>query len=87
FKDSALALPPLNTTLARQLIRETTISHAPKGVRGRKAIDKDVLAALLVRFSELVAEQPRIAEIDINPLLVRARGAGVVAADALIVLR
>ena len=42
FKDRALALPPLNTTLARQLIDETTISHALKGVRGRKPIDKDV---------------------------------------------
>ena len=84
FKDRALALPPLNTTLARQLIRETTISHALKGVRGRKPIDKDALAALLVRFSELVAEQPRIAEIDINPLL--ASPERIIALDARVVL-
>jgi acetyltransferase len=84
FRDSALALPPLNTTLARQLIRETTIAHALKGVRGRKPIDKDVLAALLVRFSELVAEQPRIAEIDINPLL--ASPERIIALDARVVL-
>ena len=84
FKDRALALPPLNTNLARKLIHETKISHALKGVRGRKPIDEEVLAALLVRFSELVAEQPRIAEIDINPLL--ASPERVIALDARVVL-
>ena len=84
FRDRALALPPLNTTLARTLINETTISHALKGVRGRRPIDEEVLAALLVRFSELVAEQPRIAEIDINPLL--ASPERVIALDARVVL-
>ena len=84
FRDRALALPPLNTTLARTLINETTVSHALKGVRGRRPIDEEVLAALLVRFSELVAEQPRIAEIDINPLL--ASPERVIALDARVVL-
>ncbi|HEY4753796.1 MAG TPA: GNAT family N-acetyltransferase, partial [Candidatus Limnocylindrales bacterium] len=84
FKDRALALPPLNTNLARKLIHETKISHALKGVRGRKAIDEDALASLLVRFSELVAEQPRISEIDINPLL--ASPERVIALDARVVL-
>jgi len=84
FKDRALALPPLNTNLAKHLINETVISHALKGVRGRAPIDEDVLAALLVRFSELVAEQPRIAEIDINPLL--ASPERVIALDARVVL-
>ncbi len=84
FKDRALALPPLNTTLAKHLIDETKISHALRGVRGRKPIDREVLAALLVRFSELVAEQPRIAEIDINPLL--ASPERVIALDARVVL-
>lgn len=84
FKDRALALPPLNTNLACKLIHETKISHALKGVRGRKPIDEEALAALLVRFSELVAEQPRIAEIDINPLL--ASPERVIALDARVVL-
>lgn len=84
FKDRALALPPLNTNLARNLIHETKISEALKGVRGRKAVDEDALASLLVRFSELVAEQPRIAEIDINPLL--ASPERVIALDARVVL-
>ncbi|MES1239519.1 MAG: acetate--CoA ligase family protein, partial [Chloroflexota bacterium] len=84
FKDRALALPPLNMTLARHLVEETRIAEALKGVRGRKPIDKDALAALLVRFSELVAEQPRIAEIDINPLL--ASPERTIALDARVVL-
>jgi acetyltransferase len=84
FKDRALGLPPLNTNLAMRLIDETKISRALRGVRGRQAINKDVLAALLVRFSELVAEQPRIAEIDINPLL--ASPERVIALDARVVL-
>ena len=84
FRDRALALPPLNTTLARRLIEHTRIAGALRGVRGRKPIDVDVLAALLVRFSELVAEQPRIAEIDINPLL--ASPERIIALDARVVL-
>ena len=84
FRDSALALPPLNTTLAKRLVEQTTISKALRGVRGRRPVDPDILAALLVRFSELVAEQPRIAEIDINPLL--ASPERIIALDARVVL-
>ena len=70
FKDRALALPPLNTTLARRMIEQTQVVEALQGVRGRKAVDLVALEELLVRFSELVVEQPWIQEIDINPLLV-----------------
>lgn len=70
YKDRALALPPLNTTLALRMMEQTRIYTALKGVRGRKAIDVDALAQLMVRFSQLVVEQPWIKEIDINPLLV-----------------
>jgi len=69
FRDRALALPPLNTTLARRMMEQTTIYKALKGVRGRAPVDLDALARLLVRFSLLVTEQPWIKEIDINPLL------------------
>ncbi len=70
FQDSALGLPPLNATLARSLMEQTRIFAALKGVRGEKAVDLAALEQLLVRFSQLVAEQPWIAEIDINPLRV-----------------
>ena len=70
FKDRALGLPPLNATLARRMMERTKIFTALKGVRGRKASDIAALEQLLVRFSQLVVEQPWISEIDINPLLV-----------------
>lgn len=67
--DRTLALPPLNSTLALRLMERTSISHALKGVRGRKPVDMAALGELLVRFSQLVVEQPWIKEMDINPLL------------------
>ena len=70
FKDRALGLPPLNATLARRMMERTKIFTALKGVRGRKSADIAAIEQLLVRFSQLVVEQPWIAEIDINPLLV-----------------
>ena len=84
YRDRALALPPLNTTLARRMMERTKVFAALKGVRGRRAVDEKALEALLVRFSELVADQPRIRETDINPLL--ASEQGLVALDARIIL-
>ncbi|HMD08700.1 MAG TPA: bifunctional acetate--CoA ligase family protein/GNAT family N-acetyltransferase [Candidatus Acidoferrum sp.] len=69
YRDRALALPPLNTTLAARLMGQTKILKALRGVRGRKAVDLTALETLLVRFSELVVEQPRLREVDINPVL------------------
>ena len=69
FRDRALSLPPLNTTLARRFMEQTKIFQALQGIRGRKAIDLGALQELLVRFSQLVVEQRWIKEIDINPLL------------------
>ncbi len=84
FKDRALALPPLNSTLALRLMEQTKIFTALKGVRGRKPIDLKALEELLVRFSQLVVEQPWIKEIDINPLL--ASPDRLLALDARVVL-
>ncbi|MFB3813208.1 MAG: bifunctional acetate--CoA ligase family protein/GNAT family N-acetyltransferase [Terriglobales bacterium] len=72
FKDRSLALPPLNTTLAKRMMEQTKIYTALQGVRGRRAVDLAALEELLVRFSQLVVEQPWIKEIDINPLLASA---------------
>jgi len=83
FKDHALALPPLNTTLARRMLEQTKVFEALQGVRGRKAIDVQALEVLLVHFSQLVVEQPWIKEIDINPLL--ASPERLVALDARVV--
>src|SRR5205085_1703575 len=72
FRDRALGLPPLNSTLARRMMERTRIYRALGGVRGRKPVDLARLEQILVRVSQLVAEQPRISEIDINPLLASA---------------
>jgi acetyltransferase len=69
YRDRALALPPLNTTLAARLMEQTKIFKALRGVRGRKPVDLPALETLLVRFSELIVEQPRLREVDINPIL------------------
>jgi Acyl-CoA synthetase (NDP forming) len=84
FQDRALALPPLNTTLARRMMEQTRIYKALQGVRGRQAIDLAKLEQLLVSFSQLIVEQPQIREIDINPLLVSPEG--MIALDARVLL-
>src|SRR5215472_1776668 len=84
FKDRSLALPPLNSTLARRMMEQTKIYKALKGVRGRKPVDLVALEMLMVRFSALVAEQRWIKEIDINPLL--ASPDGLIALDARVVV-
>jgi acetyltransferase len=84
YRDRALALPPLNTTLAQRMMEQTRVFTALRGVRGRKPVDLAALENLLVRFSQLVLERRWIAEIDINPLL--ASPERIVALDARIVL-
>lgn len=84
YRDRALALPPLNTTLARRMMEQTRIFAALKGVRGRPPVDLGALEQLLVRFSRLVTENPTIREIDINPLVASAET--LIALDARVVV-
>jgi acetyltransferase len=84
FKDRELALPPLNSTLARRMMERTKIYHALQGIRGRDPVDMAELEQVLVRFSQLVVEQKWIKEIEINPLL--ASPEQIIALDARVVL-
>jgi len=84
FKDRALDLPPLTNTLARRMMEQTRIYSALKGVRGRPPVDLAALERLMVRFGQLVVDQPVIREIEINPLFVSSER--VVALDARAVL-
>jgi acetyltransferase len=84
YKDRALGLPPLNTTLARRMMERTRIFTCLKGIRGRKPINLCALEQLMVRFSQLVVEQLWIKEIDINPLLVSPEH--LVALDARVIM-
>jgi acetyltransferase len=84
YGDRALALPPLTTTLARRMMERTRVFEALGGVRGRAPVDVGSLEKLLVRFSQLIVEQPWIKELDINPLL--ASPERLIALDARVVL-
>ncbi len=84
YRDRALGFPPLTATLARRMMEQTKIFAALKGVRGRPPVDIAALEQLMVRFSQLVVEQRRIAEIDINPLMLSHEG--MIALDARVVL-
>jgi acetyltransferase len=70
--------------MARRLIAQTRISRVLQGVRGQAAAHVEALEEAIVRFSQLIAAEPRIIESDINPLV--ATPSGVVALDARIVL-
>ncbi len=78
--DRALALPPLNEPLARALVARTRVARLLQGWRDVPAADMGAVTGALVGLSDLLAAEPRIAEIDINPLLADAQG--VIALDA-----
>lgn len=82
-KDRAIALPPLNSYLARDLIRSTRVSSYLDEFRNMPPINMEALEMVLLRVSEMVCELPWLKELDINPLIVDENGA--VAVDARIV--
>lgn len=85
LQDHALALPPLNHSLARRWVGQTRIAKVLHGVRGQPAVDLAALDNTLVKFARLVQHERRIVELDINPLL--ATPDGIIALDARVVVR
>jgi len=83
--DSATALPPLNRVLADRTINRTRIARLLGAFRDRPPVDREAVADVLIRVSDLVCELPHVEELDINPLI--AGPSGVVAVDARIRLR
>ena len=71
IKDRAIALPPINRLLARRLIEDTKIYQLLKGYRHLPPVDLTVLEEILVRLAQLVTDFSEIAELDINPLLIK----------------
>ncbi len=84
MRDTAVALPPLNRFLARDLISRTRAAGMLDTFRGKPAVDMDGLIDVLLKISDLACELPCVHELDINPLLVDENGA--VALDARVVL-
>lgn len=80
INDKALALPPLDLNLARDLIARTRVSRILKSYRDVPAADEGAVALLLVKLAQMAADLPEIRELDINPLL--ADKDGVIAVDA-----
>ena len=87
-KDVTHRFAPFDAASAREMIAEIKGAPLLNGYRGQPPLDVEALAEALAGVSQLIADHAdRIAEIDVNPLFVRRAGEGVVAADALIVLK
>jgi len=69
YRDTAVALPPLNTTLIRRMLEETKVYQVLKGYRNQPRANLELLERTLLLFSQLLVDFPQIKEIDINPLL------------------
>ncbi len=85
LRDTTLGLPPLTPALAQRLMKRTRVFTALRGSANEAGANLTALSDILVRFSQLIVDQPRIAEVDINPLRVIG-SEGFVALDARIVL-
>ena len=85
ISDKALALPPLDLKLARDLIGRTQVSRVLKAYRNVPAADEHAVAFTLVRIAQLAADLPEVRELDLNPLL--ADSDGVIAVDARVAIK
>jgi acetyltransferase len=84
LRDRAIALPPLNGFLARELIGGTRVAKLLGSFRHMPPVQMEALESLLLRVSEMVCELPWLREIDINPLIVDEHG--LLAVDARVVV-
>ena len=78
--DRAIALPPLNRVLARELVSRTRVAKLLAGYRDHPPADLDAICDVLIALSQMLADLPELAELDINPLW--ADHDGVIALDA-----
>jgi acetyltransferase len=80
INDKALALPPLDLKLARDLIARTRVSRILHAYRDVPAVKEEQVALVLVKLAQLAADLPEVRELDINPML--ADETGLIALDA-----
>jgi acetyltransferase len=85
INDKALALPPLDMNLARDLVGRTRVSRLLAAYRDVPSVPPDAVPLTLVKLSQMAADLPEINELDINPLL--ADQSGVLALDARVGIR
>lgn len=84
YRDRALGLPPLNERLARRMLESLKSWPLLTGYRGKPPANIDRLTEVLIRLSYLIANNPEISELDINPLFVSATQ--IIALDARVVI-
>jgi acetyltransferase len=84
LRDNAVGLPPLNVSLAGELIDRTRAARLLGAYRNVPAANREALIDVLLRVSDLVCALPWVAEMDINPLLLDPTGA--IALDARVVV-
>ncbi|KPM54115.1 CoA-binding protein [Frankia sp. R43] len=88
FADVAFAVPPFDADRARAVIESTRGVRLLRGARGRPAGDIDALVETIMCLQALAVDLgDQISELDINPIMVRPAGRGVVAVDALVIPR
>ena len=87
FQDVVFRLAPIGRNEARRMVRQIKGYRLFQGFRGRPPVDIEAIEKHLVSLSKLAADHPQIMELDINPLLVHARGEGATAADCRIILK
>ncbi len=88
FEDVAFRVPPFDKSEARRMVESVRGAALLRGGRGRPAGDATALVDVIMKVQRLAVDNAdRMAELDINPLLVRPRGQGVIALDALVVCR
>ena len=78
--DRAVALPPLNRSLARDLVSRTRVARLLAGFRDHPPVHAQALHDVLIAVSQMLADLPHLAELDINPLWADEKG--VLALDA-----
>jgi len=87
YRDRSLRLAPVDLETAREMIGEVRGLAALAGYRNRPAGDLDALARTIAALSQFAVTNDAVAEAEINPLIVHARGEGVIAVDALVKLK
>jgi acetyltransferase len=87
LRDVSFRLSPMWEVSAEQMIKSVKAYGILQGVRGKPQSDMAAIKDCILRISQMITENPEIAELDINPLIVYPRGEGCVAADCRILLR
>jgi acetyltransferase len=87
LKDVSFRVAPLAREDAHEMVREIRSFPLLRGVRGEQSADIEAVEEALLIMSQLAQDFPEIVEADVNPLLAKSRGEGVIAVDARFTIR